>query len=86
MFNSVAVTVETATFPLLSVTIATEAVKVSVSIVEPDPERLTEGTPQSPAPSPSEVQTSPMAPAVVIPFSTLLADNVPSAKSAKFAL
>ena len=69
-------------------TIATDAVNVSVSIEDPDPVRVFVGFDQTPAPLPSEDQTSFAKPAEVIKyslFSTLLADKVPSAKSARSA-
>ena len=61
------------------------AVKSSVSIVEAAPV-IPVASPQDPAPAPSDIHASPAVPGDVIKyslFSTLLADNVPSAKSAK---
>ena len=51
------VTAETATLPSLSVTIATDAVKSSVSIVDAAPVNVAVDAAQSPAPVPSEVHT-----------------------------
>ena len=88
IFNSTADTSEAAILPLLSVTTATAANKSSVSIVDPAPVRVFVEIDHAPAPLPSEVQTSLLVPEDVIKyslFSTLLADNVPSAKSARSA-
>ena len=51
------VTADTATLPSLSVTIATDAVKSSVSMVDPAPVNVVEDADQAPAPLPSEVHT-----------------------------
>ena len=73
---------------MLSVTTATDVDKSSVSIVDPAPVRLFVEIDHIPAPLPSEVHTSLAVPEEVIKyslFSTLLADKVPSAKSARSA-
>ena len=57
-------------------------------MVEPAPVKLAEAATHAPAPLPSEVHTSLEEPAEEIKyslFSTLLADNSPSAKSARSA-
>ena len=46
---------------------------------------IAEGIPHSPEPSPSDIQDSPEDPCEVIPYSTLLAERIPSStKSVKF--
>ena len=80
------VTSETSTLPLALETSAREAVRSSLSIVDPAPVSVPTAVPQVPAPSPSDVHTCPLVPAEVIKyslFSTLLAVKVPSARSAK---
>ena len=58
---------------------------VAVAVTD-NPVRVAPGTAShTPAPSPSEVHTCPSVPADVMAFSTLLADNVPSARSVKSA-
>ena len=51
------VTADTATLPSLSVTMATDAVKSSVSMVEPAPVNVAVDAVHVPAPVPSEVHT-----------------------------
>ena len=80
------VTADTATLPSLSDTSATDAVKSSVSIVDAAPVNAAVDADHTPAPVPSEVHTLFAIPAEDIKyslFSTLLADNVPSAKSSR---
>ena len=55
--NSVLVTSDTAIFPSALDTTALDASKVSVSIVDPEPDKEVLAADQDPAPSPSDVQT-----------------------------
>ena len=82
--NSVLVTSDTSIFPSALEIIALDASRSSLSIVDPAPVKVP-GSPQVPAPTPSEVQTCPFVPSEVIAYCTLLADNSPSARSARSA-